>query len=131
MMIKTLREKFSAALGENPGATPGQIANAIGYKDGKSLIDRCPDLYSVLVEQRRANRKQRNESLENALKAALLEQPPPTIKAIATQLGLFLDRLSDDSKRQAPSKARRRGNAVQSVKRDGADCRLGRKAYQW
>jgi hypothetical protein len=85
---KTLREKFSAALGENPGATPGQIANAIGYKDGKSLIDRCPDLYSVLVERRRANRKQRNESLENALKAALLEQPPPTIKAIATQMGL-------------------------------------------
>jgi hypothetical protein len=85
---KTLREKFSAAMAENPSATPGQIANAIGYKDGKSLIDRCPGLYSALVERRRANRKQRNESLEKALKAALMEQPPPTIKAIATQLGL-------------------------------------------
>ena len=85
---KTLREKFSAALAENPSGTPIQIANAIGYKDCKSLIDRCPDLYSALVERRRANRKHRNELLEKVLKAALMEHPPPTIKAIATRLGL-------------------------------------------
>jgi TniQ len=85
---KTLRKRVSAALAENPSAAPTQIANAIGYKDCKSLIDRCPDLYSTLVERRRANRKQRNESLEKALKAALMEHPPPTIKAIATRLGL-------------------------------------------
>jgi hypothetical protein len=85
---KTLRKRVSAALAENPSAAPTQIANAIGYKDCKSLIDRCPDLYSALVERRRANRKQRNESLEKALKAALMEHPPPTIKAIATRLGL-------------------------------------------
>jgi len=54
----------------------------------KSRTDRCPYLYSALVERRRANRKQRNESLEKALKAALMEHPPPTIKAIATRLGL-------------------------------------------
>lgn len=85
---QTLREKVSAALAETSSATPRQIANAIGYKDCKSLIDRCPDLYSALVERRRTNRKQRNESLEKDLKAALMEQPPPTIKAIATRLGL-------------------------------------------
>lgn len=66
---KTLRKRVSAALAENPSATPIQIANTIGYKDCKSLIDRCPDLYSTLVERKRANRKQRNESLEKALKA--------------------------------------------------------------
>jgi hypothetical protein len=85
---KTLRKRVSAALAENPSAAPIQIANAIGYKDCRSLIDRCPDLYPALVERRRADRKQRNESLEKALKAALMEHPPPTIKAIATRLGL-------------------------------------------
>jgi hypothetical protein len=85
---QTLREKFTSALAANPSATPRQIANAVGYNDGKSLRDRCPELYSALVERRRADRKQRNESLENALKAALMEQPPPAIKAIATRLGL-------------------------------------------
>ncbi len=85
---KTLREKFTAALAENPSATASQIANAIGYEDIKSLIDRCPDLYSALMERRRADRKERKESLEKALKAALMEQPPPTITAIATRLGM-------------------------------------------
>jgi TniQ len=85
---KTLKEKFTAALAENPSATVRQIANALGYKDYKSLIDRCPNLYAALVERRRANRKQRNELLEKILKAALMEHPPPTIKAIAKRLDL-------------------------------------------
>lgn len=85
---KTLREKFTAALAENPSATASELANAIGYKDIKSLMDRCPDLYSALMERRRADRKERKESLEKELKAALMEQPPPTITAIATRLGM-------------------------------------------
>src|SRR5215475_10267712 len=85
---KILRKRVSAAMAENPSATPIQIANAIGYKDGKSLMDRCPDLYSALVERRRSNMKERNESLEKALKAALMEEPPTTINAIAKRMGL-------------------------------------------
>lgn len=85
---KTLREKFTAALAENPSATLRQIANALGYKDYQGLKGRCPDLCSALVERRRADIKERNESIEKALKAALMEQPPPTIKAIATRLDL-------------------------------------------
>lgn len=83
---KTLREKFKAALAENPSATASELAHAIGYQDIKSLIDHCPDLYSALMERRRADRKQRHESIEKALKAALMEQPPPTITAIAVRL---------------------------------------------
>jgi hypothetical protein len=77
-----LREKLTAALDENPAPTLARITEGLGYKDQSSLRDRRPDLYYALRERRQVCLKERKESLERTLKAALIEEPPPTIKTI-------------------------------------------------
>jgi hypothetical protein len=84
----TLREKLTVALDENPPLSLTQIAKGLGYRAQRNLRDRCPDLYEALMERRRAYLRECKESLGRVLKAALIEQPPPTIKVITARLGL-------------------------------------------
>ena len=85
---QTLREKLVAALQENPAPSLRQIAEGLGYKSSSSLRVRYPDLCSALIERRQAYLKEWKESLEEKLKAVLTEEPPPTLRAIASRLGM-------------------------------------------
>ena len=84
---QTLREKLAAALQEVPAPSIRQIAKCLGYKYPTPLRARCPDLYRALIERRRAHLKERNESVRRQLTAALKEEPPPSLRAVAARLG--------------------------------------------
>jgi TniQ len=85
---QTLREKLSVALLENPAPSLKQIAEDLGYKFPSSLKSRCPDLCYALMERRQTYLKEWKGELEEKLKAVLSEEPPPTLRAIVSRLGM-------------------------------------------
>jgi hypothetical protein len=85
---QTLKEKLAAALQENPAPPLSQIAESLGYKQQARLKARCPDLYRALMERRQAYLKECRESLEKALKAALTEEPPPSLRTVTLRVGV-------------------------------------------
>jgi transcriptional regulator with XRE-family HTH domain len=82
-----LREKMSAAMLVSPPPTLRQIAENLGCKS--LLLKRlCPDLCDELKERRKTCLKESLGALEEKLKVALTEDPPPPLNAIYLRSGV-------------------------------------------
>jgi AraC-like DNA-binding protein len=63
------------------------LAHNLGYADPRSLKDRAPTLSRALVVKRTTHGQQRKRTQEQLLRAALKEDPPPTVGSLAQRLG--------------------------------------------
>jgi hypothetical protein len=91
------RMRLLAALEENPTPSRREVADRLGYKLTRSLYIRFPDLAKMLTaklqksqsaEGQRLPTKDRNDDvLKLALQKALEKELPPSLSAIATNLG--------------------------------------------
>jgi len=66
-------------------------AKALGFETESPLTARFPDLCRAIKEKRAAVQLARRSKTASALKAALIEDPPPTLEEVATRLGYASD----------------------------------------
>jgi hypothetical protein len=83
---RMIRERIEAGLEENPPPSVGSLAIELGFSDSVSLHCRFPDLCKKLVAATTSSREERRAQSEECLRAALVENPPPTLKTIAERL---------------------------------------------
>ena len=82
-----IRKRLEAALAqESPPSVPA-IAEQLGFKYVASLYRRFPVLCRRLAAIRREHRRRRRLRIETAFRAALTEEPAPTLKQVAYRLG--------------------------------------------
>ena len=84
---RRIRKRLEAALAqESPPSVPA-IAAQLGFKYVASLYRRFPVLCRRLAAIRRRHQGRRRLRIEAAFRAALTEEPPPTLKQVAHRLG--------------------------------------------
>lgn len=84
---KTVLRKMEEALKQECPPSPHKIAASLSYKSSKSLLEKFPELYRQIVNQRTAHRKKHLPNLKHALKTVLKEMPPPSLRRILKRLG--------------------------------------------
>jgi len=80
-------KRLEAALTEHPPPSVPAIAQQFGFKYVSSLYQRFPVLCRKLAATRREHERRRKLRIGAALRAALIEEPPPTLKQVAHRLG--------------------------------------------
>jgi hypothetical protein len=79
---------LKAALSEDPPPPLEQVATRLGYTSDISIKAWEPRLCARLVERRRRFAEQSKKVLKNRLKAALRENPPPSLREVHARLGI-------------------------------------------
>jgi hypothetical protein len=64
-----------------------RIAASLGYAADQSLRQKCPELCRALSAKLASQREARVAAIEPALKQALQETPPPTVREVCKRLG--------------------------------------------
>jgi hypothetical protein len=83
---RKISNRLEAALKMHPPRSVRSLAIELGFSDSTSLRCRFPDLCNCLVTAAVRFREERRAQIAACLEAALLENPPPTLKAFAKRL---------------------------------------------
>jgi hypothetical protein len=83
-----------SALNEQPPPALNVLARRLGYKASGRLRDRFPDLCKVISARFLESRRSRKYGKERILKAALKENPAPSMREIAKRVGVVATVLS-------------------------------------
>ncbi len=83
---RVIRERLEGALKQDSPPSVRSIAIALGFSNSNSLHCRFPDSCNKLVAAAAAARNERRSPIEACLRAALAENPPPILKAVAERL---------------------------------------------
>ena len=81
-----IRERLEAALNENPPPSVRSLAIELGFSEASSLHCRFQKLCEELVRAYERYRAEQRIRIEACLRAALTENPAPTLKMIAARL---------------------------------------------
>lgn len=77
---------LESSLLENPPSNLKEIARRLGLKSPAEFYKRFPNLCYAVSERCRQFTREKIGELENALRAALLDEPPPTLTQVARRL---------------------------------------------
>jgi AraC-like DNA-binding protein len=84
---REIRERLESALRKSKPPSVLSVAKEFGFCHSRSLHHRFPDLCKKLVTAGTRARLEHRLQIEAALRAALVENPAPTLKTIAQRLG--------------------------------------------
>jgi hypothetical protein len=79
---------LKSALNEDPPPALEEVAKRLGYDSDNSIKAWEPRLCARLVERRRRLVERSKNALKQQLKAALRENPPPSMRKVLTRLGI-------------------------------------------
>lgn len=79
---------LKSALNEDPPPTLEEVAKRLGYDSDNSIKALESRLCARLVERRRRLVERAKKALKKKLKAALRENPPPSMRKVLTRLGI-------------------------------------------
>jgi len=83
---RTISERIKSALKEIPPPSVQRLARELGFADSMSLRCRFPALCNKLVAAAKTSRHDRRLEIADVLRAALVENPAPTMRMIAERL---------------------------------------------
>jgi hypothetical protein len=86
-----IREALEESLSLETPVPVHRSAKALGYGSEYPLTARFPDLCRAIKAKRAAVQQARRSMLASALKAALREDPPPTLEQVAGRIGYASD----------------------------------------
>lgn len=71
---------------EDPASLP-EIARRLGYASDETLRHRYPALCAAIIDKRKERRRVWRESLSEQVRAAVRENPPPSLPSLAKRIG--------------------------------------------
>jgi len=88
MPSERVDEALAIALRQVPPPSIREVSLSLGLQRSSSwLVKRFPEQCRALVQRSKEYRQNRRLEIENILRAALTEEPPPTIKELAKRIG--------------------------------------------
>jgi methylphosphotriester-DNA--protein-cysteine methyltransferase len=85
--LAEIKPKLEAALEEDPPPSLKVLTTRLGFKNTDGITKAFPDLCRAIVTRYQGLRKVRLKEIRSNLRAALKENPPPTMKHIAERYG--------------------------------------------
>ncbi len=86
---KELIKRFlDAALTEVPAPSITNVGNRLGYHNGTTITVYFPELCAQISSRYAKHMVSRREDIRKALRVALTEKIPPTLREVATRVGL-------------------------------------------
>ena len=87
--LNRIHSLLEQSLVQDPPVPVRRIAAMLGYADGNGgfIHRKFPDLCRSIAIKRKAWEEQHLEALRNAVRKAILEQPPPTLHELSRRLG--------------------------------------------
>ena len=85
--IDTIRSALERSLAQDPPVSVRRIAAQLGYANGGLIHRKFPDLCHAIAKKLEDCTERRFEALRQAVNAANLEDPPPTLHDISQRLG--------------------------------------------
>jgi len=82
-----VEEVLEVALRQDPPPSIRDVSLILGLQEASCLVDRFPGPCCALVERSREYRRNRRLKVEQVLRTALIEEPPPTVKEVAKRVG--------------------------------------------
>jgi len=79
----------NAALQEHPPPSTLEVARRVGYSESKGLKQRFPEFHRQVTDRYHEYQKQQDEAVRSCFQAAMSEDPPPTVPALARRLGFI------------------------------------------
>jgi hypothetical protein len=79
---------LEVALRQEPPPSLRDVSLSLGFQQSSSLVRRFPVQCRLLAQRSKDHRLNRRASIETVLKAALMEEPPPTVKAVEKRVGV-------------------------------------------
>ena len=83
-----MEQALKKALLQDPPPTLRDVSLTLGLSRASSLSSRFPALCRALVERSKEHRRQRRFQIEEVLRAALVEDPPPAVHQVVARIGL-------------------------------------------
>jgi hypothetical protein len=84
---KRIELALEIAVRQDPPPSVRDVSLSLGLPRASWLAERFPGPYRVLVQRYKGYRRNRRLDAEKLLKAALIEEPPPTVKEVAARVG--------------------------------------------
>jgi len=84
---RRVEEALEIALRQDPPSSLHDVSLSLGLPGASWLAERFPETCRALVQRSREYRRTRRLDVEKVLKAALIEEPPPTIREVANRSG--------------------------------------------
>jgi len=85
--VDKLQVVLEQALAQDHPSSVRSIASRLGYSNGGFLQRKFPDLCRAIMQKRKVWEARQLGNMRKAIKAACLEQPPPTLKGLSACLG--------------------------------------------
>lgn len=85
--LRTIKVTLEIALSENPPPSLRRLTLSLGYTQSPALESKFPDLCRAIAKRRVEFLRVEFNKMEDALRAALKEDPPPTLRAVYLRLG--------------------------------------------
>lgn len=83
-----VEEGLEVALRQEPPPSLREVSLSLGFQHTFSLVSRFPVQCRLLTQRSQDHRRNRRALIETVLKAALMEEPPPTVKEVEKRLGV-------------------------------------------
>jgi hypothetical protein len=84
---RRVEEALEVALRQDPPPSLHDVSLSLGLPGASWLVERFSEPCRALVQRSREYRRNRRLEVEKVLEAALIEEPPPTIKEVANRIG--------------------------------------------
>ncbi len=84
---RRVEEALEIALRQDPPPSLHDVSLSLGLPGASWLVKRFSEPCRALVQRSREYRRNRRLNVEKVLKAALIEEPPPTIRGVANRVG--------------------------------------------
>ena len=85
--LPTIEKRLRESLSLEQAISSNQIANHLGYQNAGYIWNKFPELCRAITEKRESDRKARIREIVNAVSDAIRQDPPPSVLAVARQLG--------------------------------------------
>jgi plasmid stability protein len=85
--LDAIRSRLEKSLAQDPPIPVKRIAVQLGYTNGGFIQVKFPDLCHAIAERLQRCKERRIEALRDAVRAACVEEPPPTLHALSRRLG--------------------------------------------
>jgi hypothetical protein len=85
--IDAIQSALEQSLAQDPPVPTRRIAARLGYANGGFIHKKFPDLCRAIAEELENCKKRRLDELRQAVNAARLEDPPPTLHNLSRRLG--------------------------------------------
>ena len=86
--VAAIEPALEQALQETPPPSLLELAKRLGFSASCVLKSHAPGLYEKLKQHRQACQERCRAELRNRLEAALVENPPPSLKSVYSRLGV-------------------------------------------